>query len=52
MVVAKSDTKVTIRARLGLRLRDDIRPSSYEQWRFSLVKEDGWRVCEARPFTV
>jgi len=52
MVVAKSDTKVTIRARLGLRLVDDIRPSSYEQWRFSLVKEDGWRVCEARPFTV
>lgn len=51
-IVSQSETKVTLRARLGLRLRDDIRPTTYEQWRFNLVKEDGWRVCEARPFTV
>jgi hypothetical protein len=49
-VVASSDTKMTMRARLALRLPDDVRPSSYEQWRFSLVKEQRWRVCEARPF--
>ena len=38
-----------MRARLGLRQRDDLRPGSYAQWRFHLVKQDGWRVCEARP---
>jgi hypothetical protein len=51
-VVSQSESKVTLRARLGVRLRDDSRPSAYEQWRFNLVKEGGWRVCEARPFTV
>jgi hypothetical protein len=50
-VVSESPTKVTVRARLGLRLQDETRPSSYGQWRFSLVAENGWRVCEARPFT-
>ena len=49
--VVTSDTeRMTIRARLGLRQSDDLRPGSYEQWRFHLVKQDGWRVCEARPF--
>lgn len=49
-IVASSESKATVRARLALRMTDDVRPSSYEQWRFSLVKEQRWRVCEARPF--
>ena len=51
-IVAQSESKVTVKARLGLRLPDDRQPSSFEQWRFNLVQEHGWRVCEARPFTV
>ena len=50
-IVSQSETKVTVRARLGLRLRDDNKPSAFEQWRFNLVQENGWRVCEARPLT-
>jgi hypothetical protein len=50
VTVASTDGgRTTVRARLGLRLRDDSRPSSFEQWRFALVDESGWRVCEARP---
>ena len=48
--VSSEAGRVTLRARVGLRFRDDVRPSAYQQWRFSLVDEDGWRVCEARPF--
>ncbi len=48
-VASTSDGRTTVRARLGLRLSDDSRPSSFEQWRFTLVDEGGWRVCEARP---
>jgi hypothetical protein len=50
-VVATNGNKASAKARLGLRLRDDTQPSLYRQWRFSLVDESGWRVCEARPFT-
>lgn len=50
-IVSQSETKVTVKARLGLRLPDDRQPSVFEQWRFNLVQEDGWRVCEARPLT-
>jgi flagellar basal body-associated protein FliL len=48
-VASTNDGRTTVRARLGLRLRDDSRPTSFEQWRFALVDEAGWRVCEARP---
>jgi hypothetical protein len=51
-VVSSDARRATLRARVGLRLRDDVRPSAYQQWHFSLVNEDGWRVCEARPFRV
>jgi len=51
-VISITEGRVSARARLGVRLRDDIRPSHYRQWRFSLVNENGWRVCEARPFIV
>lgn len=50
-VVSTNGDRVSAKARLGLRLRDDTQPSLYRQWRFSLVDENGWRVCEARPFT-
>jgi hypothetical protein len=49
-VVSSDEQRASLRARLGMRFRDDIRPSAYRQWRFNLVNEDGWRVCEARPF--
>jgi hypothetical protein len=49
-ILAESADRVSARARLGLRQRDDSQPSSFRQWRFSLVNENGWRVCEARPF--
>jgi len=51
-VISIAEGRVSARARLGVRLRDDIQPSHYRQWRFSLVNENGWRVCEARPFIV
>lgn len=49
-VITASDDRVSARARLGLRRADDTKPSIYSQWRFNLVNEKGWRVCEARPF--
>jgi hypothetical protein len=48
-VVTSTEDRVTVRGVLGIRLADDSRPSSFAQWRFTLVDEDGWRVCEARP---
>jgi len=48
--VTADSQRITMRARLGLRRADDLRPTSYAQWRFHLVKQDAWRVCEARPF--
>jgi hypothetical protein len=49
-VVSNSEGRVSAKARLGLRLRDDRQPSTFRQWRFNLVDEHGWRVCDARPF--
>lgn len=49
-IVTADAERITMRVRLGLRLPDDLRPTTYAQWRFNLVHEDGWRVCEARPF--
>lgn len=48
-VVTTSEGRATVRGSLGMRLPDDTRPTSFVQWRFSLVDENGWRVCEARP---
>lgn len=50
--VAESADRVTIMTRLGFRVPDEARPTTYRQWRFNLVDEDGWRVCEARPLDV
>lgn len=50
-LVSTNGDHASAKARLGLRLRDDTQPSQYLQWRFTLVDENGWRVCEARPFT-
>ena len=51
-VVSSDARRATLRARVGLRYQDDVRPAAYQQWHFSLVNEGGWRVCEARPFRV
>jgi hypothetical protein len=49
-VITTREERANVSARLGLRSADDVRPGSFEQWRFSLVDEEGWRVCDARPF--
>jgi hypothetical protein len=49
-VVSSDGKHVNVRVRLGLRLPDDKQPTSFQQWRFSVVDENDWRVCEARPF--
>jgi hypothetical protein len=49
-VVTSSEDRASAKARLGLRLRDDNQISVRRQWRFNLVNENGWRVCDARPF--
>lgn len=51
-VLSSTEDRVSARARLGFRRRDDNQPALYRQWRFSLVKEKTWRVCEARPFVI
>jgi hypothetical protein len=51
-VLSSTENRISARARLGIRQADDTRPSIFHQWRFSLVQEDGWRVCEARPYVV
>ncbi len=51
VVVNVSEQRASATARLGLRRPDDRQPGSFRQWRFSLVNEKGWRVCEARPAT-
>ncbi len=48
-VVTSTEDRATVRGVLGIRLAGESRPSSYAQWRFTVVHEDGWRVCEARP---
>jgi hypothetical protein len=48
-LVAIADTTASATARLGQRLPDDKQPSLFVEWRFQLKKENGWRVCEARP---
>jgi hypothetical protein len=51
-VVTADERRATLNAHIGLRFQDDVRPSAYQQWHFTLVNEDGWRVCEARPFRI
>jgi hypothetical protein len=48
-VITTDSDRVTMTARLGLRLPDDVQPSVYEQWHFTVVKEQSWRVCDASP---
>ncbi len=52
IVVVQSDReRVNALAELGYQLPGDAQPSAHRQWRFRLFDEDGWRVCDARPFT-
>jgi hypothetical protein len=51
-IVTSDEHRATLSAHLGLRFQDDVRPSADQQWHFTLVNEDGWRVCEARPFRI
>jgi hypothetical protein len=49
LVITTEPDRVTMTARLGLRLPDDVQPSVYQQWHFTVVNEQGWRVCDASP---
>jgi hypothetical protein len=51
IIITSSADRASATARLGLRLRDDTQPSLHRQWRFNLVDQNGWRVCDARPVT-
>jgi hypothetical protein len=46
-IVSNEPNRVTMTARLGLRLPDDVQPSQFQQWDFTVVNEHGWRVCDA-----
>jgi hypothetical protein len=48
-VINKELDKANVSARLRLRMPDESQPSTFVQWRFSVVDEAGWKVCEARP---
>jgi hypothetical protein len=51
IVVVQADReRVNVLAELGYQLPGDAQPSAHRQWRFRLFNEDGWRVCDARPF--
>lgn len=50
-IISGTTDRANVRARLGIRLRDDVQPSTYRFWRFQLLDQDGWRVCDARPLT-
>jgi hypothetical protein len=48
--VASTQTdRVTLTAHLGLRFpqEDEVHPASFQEWHFTVVNEDGWRVCDA-----
>jgi hypothetical protein len=51
VVVQEDRERVNVLAELGYRFPGDAQPSAHRQWRFRLFNEDGWRVCDARPFT-
>jgi len=48
-LIAIADTTASVTAQLRQRLPDDKQPSLSVEWQFQLKKENGWRVCEARP---
>ena len=47
--LTKDQDRAVTRARLALYPFVDPDPSEFVQWTFSLVDEDGWRVCDAQP---
>jgi hypothetical protein len=46
-VVTNESGRVTMTARLGLRMPDDVGPSIFQEWQFTVVDQHGWRVCDA-----
>jgi len=45
VTIAESEDDARVTARVRFRYRDDVAPSGEQQWRFDLVDENGWRVC-------
>jgi hypothetical protein len=50
-IVVVQAERANVLAELGYQFPGDSQPSAHRQWRFRLFDEDGWRVCDARPFT-
>jgi len=48
VVLDSTEERANVLARLGYRYPDDTQPSVHRQWRFRVVNEKGWRVCDAR----
>lgn len=49
--ISSDASEASVSARLGQPLNGAPRPSTYAQWHFALkAQDDGWHVCEARPF--
>jgi hypothetical protein len=52
IVVVQADReRANVLVELGYQFPGDAQPSAHRQWRFRLFDENGWRVCDARPFT-
>jgi len=45
IAITESEDDARVTARVRFRYRDDVAPSGEQQWRFDLVDENGWRVC-------
>jgi hypothetical protein len=48
-LVIEREERATVRGYLYFRMPGDTSPGSRAQWRFNLVDENGWRVCDAVP---
>jgi hypothetical protein len=51
-VVTSSEQRATVSARLEIRRTEDVRTPVSRLWRFNLVDENGWRVCDASPMVI
>jgi hypothetical protein len=51
-VATSGNGRASVTAQVGARLPDDTQAITYHGWRFSLLDESGWRVCDAEPIIV
>ena len=46
---SRTDRLAQVTAKLSLRYPGELAPSGEQLWRFEVVEDNGWRVCEAGP---